>query len=123
MSTRKTDSEIEQWVLRELSLENKILSPEICVQSHDGVITLCGSVPNYTNKTAAEQAAYRVAGVADVVNRIQVKPCTALIRRSLTTMALPPPFKQTPLFRPIKPNFELSSERSGICVARAITER
>ena len=83
---KKTDSEIEQWVLRELRLEKDLRSPEICVQSHDGVVTLHGSVPNYANKLAAQQAAYRVVDIADVVDDIRVKPCGVEMTKSSTTV-------------------------------------
>ena len=89
MERKKTDSEIEQWVLRELRSGEKPGSPEICVQSHDGVVTLNGSVPNDANKSDAEQAACRVVGIVGLVNDIRVKPCSALIRKSSMTVALP----------------------------------
>ncbi|MGH9872926.1 MAG: BON domain-containing protein [Pyrinomonadaceae bacterium] len=94
MEAKKRDSEIEQWVLSELRSYER-LSPEICVLAQDGVVKLLGSVSDSTSKAAAEAAAYRVAGVADVVNSIRIKPRTAPIRRSLTTQALALPSKPT----------------------------
>ena len=75
---RKRDSEVEQWVLRELSL-SEIRSREICVFAGDGVVTLRGSAETHQEKLAAEQAALRATGVVGVVNTIRVKPSTALI--------------------------------------------
>jgi osmotically-inducible protein OsmY len=78
--TRKTDSEIEQWVLRELSL-NKIRSREISVLSRDGVITLRGSTQTYQDKLAIEETTRRATGVVNVLNEMRVTPSTALIER------------------------------------------
>jgi osmotically-inducible protein OsmY len=77
---RKTDSEVEQWVLRELSL-SEIRSPEVSVFSRDGVITLRGSAQTYQDKLAVEEATRRATGVVGVVNEITVKPCTALVEK------------------------------------------
>lgn len=78
---RKTDSEIEQWVLRELSLSEKVRSPEICVLAREGVVSLRGSAQSYQDKLAVEEATRRAAGVVDVVNEMRVKACTALIEK------------------------------------------
>jgi len=85
---RKRDSEVEQWVLRELSLSKKVCSPEICVFSRDGVITLRGSAQTYQDKLSVEEATRRATGVVGVVNEMRVKPSTALIEKV--------PFTQTP---------------------------
>ena len=77
---RKRDSEVEQWVLRELSL-SEIRSCEICVFATDEVVTLRGSAETHQEKLAAEQAARRATGVVGVVNKMRVKPSTALIKR------------------------------------------
>ena len=100
MKKKKTDSELEQWVLRELRSEQDLGSPEICVQSHEGVVTLCGSVPNNANKLVAEQAVYRVAGIAGVVNDIKVVPPRAEMTKSLPLVALSEQFK----FGPVVPH-------------------
>ena len=50
----KTDSEIEQWVLRALSLSGKICSREVCVFACDGVVSLRGSAESSKDKVAIE---------------------------------------------------------------------
>ena len=100
MERMRTDSEIEQWVLRELGLANDLGSPEIWVQSHDGVVTLNGSVPNYANRLAAQRAAYRVTGIADVVNEIKVKPHSIENRQRSTSVTLSEPFQPSALLPP-----------------------
>lgn len=102
MEREKTDSEIEQWVLRELGSEEKLRSPEICVQSHNGVVTLHGSVPDYANRLAAQHAAYRVVGIAGVVNDIRVKPRSAQTRKRSTPVVRPEPFSPNVLVPPIQ---------------------
>ena len=80
----KTDSEIEQWVLRELSLSEKLFSREVCVLASAGVVRLRGSAASYEDRLAVEEAARRAAGVVGVVNEIRIKPSIALIERVLS---------------------------------------
>lgn len=84
----KTDSEVEQWVLRELSLSTKIRSREICVLARDGVITLRGSAQSYQDKLAIEDATRRANGVVGVVNEMRVAPCSPPTEKVLTSVAL-----------------------------------
>lgn len=77
---RKTDSEIEQRVLRELSLSD-IRSREVCVFARDGAVTLRGSTQTHQDKLAVEEATRRATGVASVINEMRVKPSTALIEK------------------------------------------
>ncbi|HSE17053.1 MAG TPA: BON domain-containing protein [Pyrinomonadaceae bacterium] len=74
MERRKTDYEIKQQVLRELKWDSRIAWAQIGVEVRDGLVTLSGAVSTYAKKTAAQQAAHRVAGVHDVANEIEVKP-------------------------------------------------
>lgn len=74
MELRKTDYEIKQRVLRELKWDSRITWAQIGVEVHEGLVTLSGAVSSYAKKTAAQQAAHRVAGVLDVANEIEVKP-------------------------------------------------
>ena len=97
---KKTDSEIEQWVLRELGSEQKLGAREICVQSHDGVVTLNGSAPTYSEISAAERAVDRVAGIAGVVNDIQIKPALPEISKALAVRTLSDPFRPGALVSP-----------------------
>jgi len=84
---RKRDSEVEQWVLRELSLR-EIRSREVSVFARDGVVRLRGSAQSHKDKLAIEEATRRATGVVGVVNEMRVKPSTALIERA--------PFTQSP---------------------------
>ena len=68
-----TDSEIEQWVLRELRFAGNIESRELCVSSQEGIVTLGGTVPNRVTKAAAKRAALRGRGVRSVVNNLCAK--------------------------------------------------
>lgn len=73
----KTDSEIEQRVLKELRLSDKVGSAEICVFASNGIVKLSGSVPDYKDKSAAREAAYRADDIRGVINEIRIKPPTA----------------------------------------------
>lgn len=68
----KTDSEVEQLVLRELSLSEKACSREVCVLARDGVVRLGGSAQSYQDKLSIEEATRRAAGVVAVVNDMKV---------------------------------------------------
>lgn len=85
---RKTDSEVEQWVLRELSLSEKVCSREVCVVARNGVVKLQGSAQGYQDKLAIEAAARRASGVVGVVNEMRIEPCTALIEKVQAGVAL-----------------------------------
>lgn len=73
-----TDSEIEQWVLRELRFSGNIESRELCVSSHQGIVTLGGTVPSRISKVAAKRAALRARGVKNVVNNLRSVPSSRL---------------------------------------------
>jgi len=89
----KSDSEIEQWVLRELSLGQNVRSSEVCVFARDGVIRLRGSAQSHQDKLAVEKATRGATGVVGVVNEMKVKPCTALMsqRSPAVTLVLSTP--------------------------------
>lgn len=74
------DSEVEQWVLRELSL-SEIRSREVSVLARDGVVRLRGTAESIRDKLAIEGATLRANGVTGVINEMRVKPSTALIEK------------------------------------------
>ena len=88
MLPRKTDSEIEQWVLRELSFREQNNSREVCVFARDGVVTLRGSARSYQDKLAVEEATLRAPAVVDVLNEMKVKPCSELIGKGVASVPL-----------------------------------
>jgi osmotically-inducible protein OsmY len=59
----KTDTQIQQDVIAELSWEPSVNAAHIGVEVSDGIVTLAGHVSNYTEKLNAERAAQRVHGV------------------------------------------------------------
>jgi osmotically-inducible protein OsmY len=69
----KSDSTIQQDVLRELKWDTRVEETEIGVTVEHGVVTLTGAVNSYGKKIAAQDAAHRVYGVLDVANDIQVQ--------------------------------------------------
>ena len=69
----KTDSQIQADVIRELDWDPSVTHEHIGVAVTDGIVTLSGTVPSYIEKTAAEKASQRVAGVKAVVEKIEVK--------------------------------------------------
>jgi osmotically-inducible protein OsmY len=69
----KSDAELQKDVLAELEFEPSIHVEDIGVSVREGIVTLNGSVNNYTEKSAAAYAAKRVAGVRGLAEDIVVK--------------------------------------------------
>jgi osmotically-inducible protein OsmY len=69
----KSDSQIQQDVLRELKWDPRVEETEVGVEVDKAVVTLTGSVSSWAKKLAAQEAAHRVEGVLDVANDIVVK--------------------------------------------------
>jgi hypothetical protein len=96
-----TDSEIEQWVLRELKFAEQIHSRELCVSAHQGIVTLGGTVPNRLTKVAAKRAALRAHGVKGVVNNLRARTSQPLRQpetaEAISRAARVLPQLQTPL--------------------------
>lgn len=70
----KTDTDLQKDVMNELKWESSInKASEIGVSAKDGVVSLSGTVENFSQKRAAEKAALRVAGVKAVAEGIDVK--------------------------------------------------
>lgn len=72
------DSELRRKVIAELDWDPSIDNSAIGVAVKDGVVTLSGSVVNFSQKKNAERAARRVAGVKAVAEDLKIKlPGTA----------------------------------------------
>jgi osmotically-inducible protein OsmY len=69
----KSDAQIQTDVMQELKWDPSVTHEHIGVAVSDGIVALSGTVPNYIEKSAAEKAAQRVAGVKAVVEKIEVK--------------------------------------------------
>ena len=69
----KTDSQIQADVIQEIKWDKSVTHENVGVTVTDGVVSLTGTVPGFVEKSAAERAAQRVAGVRAVVEKISVK--------------------------------------------------
>jgi len=69
----RTDAEILQDVLRELDWDTRVEKSTVGVHVHRGIVTLTGTVGNYSQKLAGARAAHRVFGVLDVADEIDVR--------------------------------------------------
>ena len=69
----KTDNDIRQDVLDELTFDPSVAAQNIAVSVAEGVVTLSGFVPSFADKYGAEKAAFRVSGVKAVAEEIEVK--------------------------------------------------
>ena len=69
----KTDKQIQQDVIAELGWEPSVNATHIGVEVAGGVVTLAGHVSSYTEKSNAERAAQRVAGVKALAVEMDVK--------------------------------------------------
>jgi osmotically-inducible protein OsmY len=69
----RTNEELQKDVQEAIKWEPLLHAAEIGVTVKDGVVTLTGSVDNYSKKTEAETAAKNVKGVKAVVEKIEIK--------------------------------------------------
>jgi osmotically-inducible protein OsmY len=67
----RSDSEIERDVREELKWDPDLDADDIAVSVKNGVVTLAGFVPSYSDRLEAEAAAKRVAGVLAVRSWIE----------------------------------------------------
>ncbi len=68
-----TDVELRQSVLDELNADPSIDAAQIAVTAKDGIVTIGGDVGSFGQKSAAERAVKRVAGVKGYAEEIHVK--------------------------------------------------
>ncbi len=73
----KSDADLKHDVERELAWDIQIDDTAIGVSARHGVVTLTGCVESWAEKHVVEEAAYRVAGVRDLANEIEIKPSWA----------------------------------------------
>ncbi len=68
----KSDVEIKKNVIDQLNWEPVLQSTELGVAVKNGVVTLSGTVPTYSQKMAAEHAVKKVAGVKALAENVTV---------------------------------------------------
>jgi len=68
-----SDSSLKQAVLDELEWDPSVNAAHIGVTANNGVVTLTGDVGSYTEKLAADSAAWRVFGVKAVADELVVR--------------------------------------------------
>ena len=75
MTTMVTsDAQIRDDVLEEMDYDPFVTTNDIAVLVNDGVVTLDGVADSYGTRRAAEQAAWRVYGVRNVIDNVAVAP-------------------------------------------------
>ena len=76
----KSDSQLQKDVMDELKYEPCLNATDIGVSAKDGIVTLGGTVRSYAEKSAAERAARRVAGVQAIAEEIHIRPAGSHVR-------------------------------------------
>jgi len=69
----KTDRELQHDVIEELEWEPSVDASKIGVTADHGVVTLVGEVETFSEKSEAEKAVKRVAGVQGLANELDVR--------------------------------------------------
>jgi osmotically-inducible protein OsmY len=69
----KNNADLQKEIQEAIKWEPLLNAAEIGVTVKDGVVTLTGTVDNYSKKTEAENAAKGIIGVKAVVEKIEVK--------------------------------------------------
>lgn len=87
------DNTLRQDILDELEFEPSIDANDIGVAVEDGVVTLSGHVPNFSQRQAVERVVARVKGVRGIAQEIEVRypggPATSddeIAKRALDTL-------------------------------------
>jgi osmotically-inducible protein OsmY len=73
----RTDSEIKRDVEEELKYDAGVDSTDIGVAVKNGVVSLTGFIPSYSQKLQAEMDAKRISGVMAVANDLEVRLASA----------------------------------------------
>lgn len=68
----KSDSQIQTDVMQELRWDPSVSHEHVGVSVSEGVVSLSGAVPSFVEKSQAEKAARRVAGVKAIADEIKV---------------------------------------------------
>ena len=71
--SKSANSQLQHEVLAELEFDPAVDATKLGVMAEDGVITLIGHVPTFSDKWNAERIAKRVHGVRAVANEIDVR--------------------------------------------------
>ncbi len=69
----KTDGQLKQDIIAELTWEPSVNAAQIGVEVKNGTVTLAGHIDSYTEKLNAERAAQRVAGIKGLAIELDVK--------------------------------------------------
>jgi osmotically-inducible protein OsmY len=69
---KKSDEDLRRDVISELKWDPSLNSNQVNVSTRDGVVTLSGVVPHFSEKVVAEKAAQRVSGTRVVADEIEV---------------------------------------------------
>jgi osmotically-inducible protein OsmY len=69
----KSDEAMQSEVMFQLGWDSRVKQTEVGVAVRNRVVTLNGTVDSYAEKLAAQEAAHRVPGALDVVNKIEVR--------------------------------------------------
>ena len=71
--SKAANSQLQHEVLAELEFDPSVDATKLGVMTEDGVVTLIGHVPTFSDKWNAERIAKRVHGVRAVANEIEVR--------------------------------------------------
>jgi osmotically-inducible protein OsmY len=71
---KRERADIRKDVCDEMEYDPAVKVHDIAVVAEDGVVTLSGVADSFATRMAAAEAAWRVAGVQDVINNIIVDP-------------------------------------------------
>lgn len=69
----KSDSQVRRDVIEQLEWESSVDASQIGVTVKNGIVTLTGHVPHYTQKVAAEHVTKSVSGVKAVADELEVR--------------------------------------------------
>jgi osmotically-inducible protein OsmY len=84
----KTDIQLRTDVEAELKWDPSLDDRGIVVAAKDGIVTLAGTVPSYSDRWAAEKATKGISGVRAIANDIEVKPISTRTDQEIAAAAV-----------------------------------
>ena len=107
----KNNAELQKDVQDAIKWEPLLNAAQIGVIVKDGVVTLTGTVNNYSKKSEAEDAAKNVAGVKAVVEKIEIKYGSSWARKDDNEIA-------TEIVNALKWNWQIPGDKVKVKVEK-----
>lgn len=73
-TARPADSEISDWIEEAIAGDPRVRGDDLAIATHEGIVTLSGSVSTLAGRRYAVLAAQKIYGVLGVIDQVEVEP-------------------------------------------------